>query len=367
MIRKLGIQRRSIAFFALAAVVLAACGDGGSGTESDGGVQPAADGEIGPPEQSEVTVALPYEDGGLAQRYFVAEAEGILEEEGISIEYATADDTRAAVVSGSVDIGMSGAGGTIQAIDQGLEIEILAGHACRQQYSFATAPDVDDVTDLEGRSVILADEAGDPARFERLQVLAEEGWDLEQVGVEEVIAGSGVAVESFLAGQVALIYYFSEDIPRLEEYGANFPVTELRPWPNDVYFVRAGWVEENPNTAAHFLRAVMRSLEFISAPGVGETPENLDQVLEYWRQNGYEGEAEDVAQTPGPYGLGTEEMCPNLYYDEDAWETTIDVSNLDVSASFDEGANIDALLRAQESLGLDNSPPEEIPWPPEAA
>jgi NitT/TauT family transport system substrate-binding protein len=361
-----GNRGRSFALFTLVSVLLAGCAEDTDGTSS-ARTEPAA-GEIGAPEQSDVVVAIPYSDGGLEQRYFIATDEGYLDEPGLTIEVVTADDPRAAVVSGSADIGMIGAGSAIQAVDQGLEIDIVAGHACRQQYSFATASDVQDVNDLAGSDVLLADSAGDPARFERKQVLAEEGWDLDSVSppVNEVIAGSGVAVESFLAGQVGLIYYFSEDVPRLEKGGANFPVSELRPWPNDLYIASEDWVAENPNTLAHFLRAEMQAVEFISAPGIGETPENLDQVLEYWRQHGFEDEAADVETTPGPYGLGTEEMCPNLYYDEEAWDTTIGLARMDVTIPFEDATNLDQLGAAQASLGLDNSPPAEIPWPPPA-
>jgi NitT/TauT family transport system substrate-binding protein len=365
-----GRRSRSTALLTLVSILLAACA-GDNGEDSSAPTQGAAptqvaEGEIGPSEQANVVVAIPYSDGGLEQRYFVAREEGYLDEAGLSIEVVTADDPRAAVISGSADIGMIGAGSAIQAVDKGLEIDIFAGHACRQQYSFATGPDVQDVNDLAGMNVLLADSAGDPARFERKQVLSEEGWDLDAVDppINEVIAGSGVAVESFLAGQVALIYYYSEDVPRLERAGANFPVSELRPWPNDVYIAREDWLQENPNTAAHFLRAEMQSIEFITAPGVGEPPENQDQVLEYWRQQGYEDEAADVAATPGPYGLGSEEMCPNLYYDQAAWDTTVSIDRMDVSIPFEEAANLGPLLAAQASLELDNSTPAEIPWPP---
>jgi NitT/TauT family transport system substrate-binding protein len=357
-------RRRLFVLIALITVLFAACGGGdGDDATSAGG---SGGGELGKPEQTDITVAIPYSDGGLEQRYFIAEEEGYLDEAGISIEVVAADDPRAAVVSGSADIGMIGAGSAIQAVDQGLDVDIFAGHACRQQYSFATIPEVADVNDLAGHNVILSDSAGDPARFERKRVLAEEGWDLDSVDppVKEVIAGSGVAVESFLAGRVALIYYFSEDVPRLEKAGANFPVSVLRPWPNDVYIAKEDWLEENPNTAAHFLRAEMQAVEFITAPGLGKRPENIDQILDYWRQHGFEDEAADVAETPGPYGLGSEEMCPNLYYGEEAWDTTIEIDRMDVSIPFDEAVNLGPLMTAQESLGLDNSPPEEIPWPP---
>jgi NitT/TauT family transport system substrate-binding protein len=360
---------RSSAPLVILSVVVNACGGAqpSSPASDSSGAEPtsgATTGAIGAPEQPDLTIAIPFSDGSLEQRYFVARAEGYLDEAGLNLEVITADDTRAAVVSGDADIGLEGAGGVIDAIDAGLAIEIFAGHACRQGYSFAVAPGIDDVTDLAGKDIILASEAGDPAGLERKRVLAEAGWDIDGVDVNLVVPGSGDETQFLLAGRVALTYFFPEDRPQLEEFGASFPVDELRPWPNDVYFVRKGWVAENPSTAAQFLIAQMKTLEFITAPAVGEMPENQAEVLDLWRENGFGDEADEVEAANSPYGMGQEEVCPNLYYSEEAWDTTIELDQMDVSVPFDDAVNLDALTAAQTALGLDNSPPEEVPYPP---
>ncbi len=361
---------RLIAPLALSVIVAACSGSSPSSLASSAATSgeepstPASSGEIGAPEQPDLTIAIPYSDGGLEQRYFVAREKGYLDNAGLTVKVIPADDTRAAVVGGSADIGMEGAGSVIDAINSGLGIEIIAGHACRQSYSFAVQAGINSVSDLAGKDVLLSDSAGDPAALERRQVLAESGWDLSTVDVNVVVAGSGDATQFFLADKAALTYFFSEDRPLLEQHGASVPVDELRAWPNDVYFARKGWAEENPNTAAQYLIAEMKALQFITAPGVGKKPENQSAILDMWRENGFGDEADQVAAENSPYGMGQEEICPNLYYSKEAWDTTIQIDQMDVSTPFDEAADLDALMAAQSAMGLDNSPPVDIPWPP---
>jgi ABC-type nitrate/sulfonate/bicarbonate transport system substrate-binding protein len=362
MVARLSKSRLS-AVLVITSVVLAACGDGGAPAseepEGTGGT-----GELGPAEQTDITVAIPFPDPVMYSMYIIATEEGYYEEEGLTVEVITADDPNAAVVSGSADIGVQSAGAVIEAIRGGLEIEVLASHFCRQRYSFAVQPEVEAVEDLAGQDVVVAGTAGDPVEHERMRILAEEGWDLSTVDppVNQVYPGpdSATGREFFLAGRVALVYFYADDIAALEEYGANFPVDELRNWPNDLHIAQTGWADENPNTAARFLRATIRGAQFMVAPEVGEPQENKDRILEIYEQ--YDFDTEPYLASDSPYALATESFCPNLYYDEDAWNITIETQQLDPLDPA-EGINIDALLAAQESLGIGNDQAPEIPWP----
>jgi NitT/TauT family transport system substrate-binding protein len=321
---------------------------------------------IGVPELTELVVAIPYSHALTEQDYFIAREEGYIADAGLSIEVIPADDVRAAVASGSVDVGTVNGGEAIQAIQQGLAIEIIGGHRCREGYRFAVQPGINTVDDLAGKDVAVRASAGDPGGDLRKRVLAEAGWDLDSVDANEVYVGGGDTLPFFLADRVALIPYYSEDVPQLEDHGANLIVSEIEPWVNDVYIARRGWAEENPNTVAQFLRVVMRSFQFLLAPGAGMAPQNKEQILEYYRQNGFDDDATDAEADSSPYVFGTEEICPNLYFDEAAWDLEVEneLPGVDMTVPFDAGTDLTALGRAQQAMGLDNSPPPEIPWPP---
>jgi NitT/TauT family transport system substrate-binding protein len=107
----------------------------------------------------------------------------------------------------------------------------------------------------------------------------------------------------------------------------------------------------------------MRATQFLHAPALGEQPVNKDRVLEIYRANDVDT-ANQEANT-GPYAMGGQNYCDNLYYDEAAWNTTIEGQGLDVDVAFADATDLSALTAAQASLGLTNDAPTEIPWPGE--
>jgi NitT/TauT family transport system substrate-binding protein len=325
-------------------------GDSDGGTGSSGVVVGE---EPGDPEDTEITVAIPFPDVTMYSMYVVGTAQGYYEEEGLTVEVITADNVNAAVSSGSADIGVESAGAVIEAIRGGVEIDILSGHFCRQNFDFAVQPDMDSVQDLDGTSVVLAGTSGDPAEFQRAAALADAGWDLESVDVDIVYPGPDSATwrEFFVNERVSLIPFYGDDRPALEEYGANIVVESLKPWANDLQIAGDSWLEENPNTAVRFLRATMRALEFMTVPAVGEVPENKDAVLDIYEEN--EFDVADLRVQDSPWVLDGHLACPNLYFDEAAWDLTIETQQLE---PLDFGAEVDLsfLLAAQDLLGLDN-------------
>jgi NitT/TauT family transport system substrate-binding protein len=365
------VQSRRAGLVPLAALIAAmtlmatGCGDEESPPAA---AEPAAEseaaagggGEPGPAEDTEIKVAIPFPDVTMYSMYVVASDLGYYEEEGLEVEVINADDVNAAVASGSADIGVQGAGGAIEAIRKGLDVDIIAGRGCRQTFSFAVQPDVKTVEDLDGTDVALAGTAGDPAEIARKQILKEEGWDLDSVDVKVVYPGPDSATwrQFFLADRIALMPFFGDDRPALEEYGANIVVEAIRNWPNDVHTANSEWLEKNPNTAVRFLRATMKGIDFIVAPGVGEIPENKDKVLEIYRAHDFD--TADLEANKGPWGLDAQVRCENLYYDEAAWNQSIESDDLE-PLEFD--AELSYLEQAQELLGRDNAPPAEIEFP----
>jgi NitT/TauT family transport system substrate-binding protein len=360
-------MRRSIRRYGLAAAaglaaftLLAGCA-ATNGATADNEPVTLAEGEPGPAEDTEITVAIPFPDITMYSMYVLATDLGYYEEEGLTVEVITADNVTAAVASGSADIGVDSTGTVIEAIRGGVEIDLVGGHYCRQNFDFAAQSDVTEVEDLEGTSVVLAGTPGDPAEFQRARVLKEEGWDLDTVEVEVVYPGPGSEswTEFFVNDKISLQPFYGDDRPALEEHGANIIVESLRNWANDVQVAGDGWVSENPNSLVRFLRATIRATDYMLAPAAGEVPENLDSVLDIYEANDFDVEA--LRTLDSPWVLDGHLACPNLTFDAEAWDTTVETQELQ-PIEFDDSQLV-YLLKAQELLGMTNEGPTTLEYP----
>ncbi|WEK61377.1 MAG: ABC transporter substrate-binding protein [Candidatus Microbacterium colombiense] len=319
------------------------------------------DGEPGAAEQTSLTVAIPFPDITMYSMFVLATDLGYYEDEGLTVEVITADNVTAAVASGSADIGVESTGTVIDAIRGGVEIDLVSGHYCRQNFDFAVQSDVESVEDLDGTSIVLAGTPGDPAEFQRAQVLAEEGWDVSSIDAEIVYPGPGSEswTEFFVNDKITLQPFYADDRAALEDHGANIVVESLRNWANDVQIAGTQWAQENPNTLVRFLRATLKATDFMTAPAPGEFPENADEALDIYEANDFD--IQDLRESDSPWILDGHLACPNLYFDDEAWDTTIETQKLE-PLEFDAG-QLAYLLKAQELLGLDNAGPETLTYP----
>lgn len=346
----------ALSVFALLTGCAASTGDPGGGGEVT-----IPDGEPGPAEDTEITVAIPFPDITMYSMYVLATDLGYYEEEGLTVEVITADNVTAAVASGSADIGVESTGTVIEAIRGGVEIDLVAGHFCRQNFDFAVQDGITSVDQLEGTAVVLAGTPGDPAEFQRGLVLKEEGWDLDTVDVEIVYPGPGSEswTEFFVNDRITLQPFYGDDLPALEAHGANIIVESLRNWANDVQVAGTSWASENPNTMVRFLRATIKAVEFLVAPEAGQTPENKEQILDIYEANDFDVEA--LRELDSPFAIDGHLACPNLYFGTDAWDTTVETQSLE-PIEFDE-SQLAYLLKAQELLGISNDGPTTLTYP----
>ncbi len=158
------IPRSGLAVAAGLAVFALLTGCAASDPAADAEPVELADGEPGEPEDTDITVAIPFPDVTMYSMYVLATDLGYYEEEGLTVEVITADNVTAAVASGSADIGVESTGTVIEAIRGGVDVDLVSGHYCRQNFDFAVQPDIDSVEDLEGTSIVLAGTCGSTGR-----------------------------------------------------------------------------------------------------------------------------------------------------------------------------------------------------------
>lgn len=357
------MNRRGICLGVAGAVLAATITACGSQESEPPPTVELAEGEVGDAETAEVTVAIPFPDVTMYSFYVLATDLGYYEEEGLTVDVITADNVSAAVSSDSADVGVDSTGTVIEALRGGIGVDLLSGHFCRQNFDFAVQPDITSVEQLDGTAIVLAGTSGDPAEFQRRLALKEAGWDVDSRNVEVVYPGPDSATwrEFFVNDRVSLIPFYGDDRAALEEYGANIVVESLENWANDVQIVNSAWAAENPNTVVRFLRATMKAAEFLVAPGAGEAPENKERILEIYEANDFD--TADLAASDSPYVLDAHLVCPNLYFDEQAWDTSVETLQLQPISYADTVGSLPYMEKAQELLGIDNAPPSELTYP----
>lgn len=360
------MRRKRLWFLAASSIAVIALLTGCVADNAPSTPVPFADGEPAAAEDAKVTVAIPFPDFNMYSMYEVAAAKGWYADEGLKVEVITASNVAAAVSSGSADIGVESAGAAIEAMRNGVPVSLLAGHFCRQNFDFATQPDITDISQLDGTAVVLAGTPGDPAEFQRALALKEAGWDLDSVDVDIVYPGpdSATWVEFFVNERVALTPFYGDNRKTLDDYGANIVLESLQNWANDFHIAGEDWLAENPNTAVRFLRATMKSVDYMLAPEAGAVPENESEILEIMMEAGFEDDVEVLREENHPWTLGGHLMCENLFVDEDAWNETIETQQLE-PLEFTEHADLSYLLKAQELNEMSNDPPATLTYPGE--
>lgn len=361
-------------FTLLTVGILAACGGGTSPSAqpstssqapsvepSTASAEPSTVADFGPPEQTELTIGFRFPNATFYLPQLIAMNQGYFAEEGLTIkDLVTASDLGAALAGNSIDIAMEWPEAPYQAANAGLPETIISGYLCRTRQAFAVQPDVQSVADLDGKAVTLAGVSGDLQAVARKNVLAANGWDLDTVNVEIVYPGGGSDVwrQFFVNGQIALMPYFVDDEEPLRAYGANFILDVVVPAPRGVLIARPDWVQQNPNTVGRYLRAIMKAHEYLLSPGIGQEPEHRDDMLAMLADAGFTD-----PMPAGPWAFDENNMCPNLHIGDTTWDYLLQLYELDPKP-LSEVSDLSALYKAQELLGLDNSPAVEIAWPP---
>ena len=201
---------------------------------------------------------------------YVGDQRGFFREQGLDLEIITVGPSSQAVqaqVSGSVDIGGPATDATINAVEKGADLVLIAGQLNRAVYSLIVGKDVREYADLRGKTMAVSDlRDGSTTLLRRL--LQRGGLGLTEVDLVPVggtpnraaALTSGQAAGTMLA-QPQDFRMMADGYPRL---GLS---TEAVP---DFLFqaetARRGWLRDNGDTAVRFLRAIIASHRFMHEP-----------------------------------------------------------------------------------------------------
>lgn len=199
---------------------------------------------------------------------------GFFEEEGLTVELTNgggADKVMTAVVSGQSDIGLAGPESCVYIVQQGKEdCPVVIGQLTKRDGSFLMGREDGDFSwdDLRGKDIIGGRKGGMP------EMTLE--YVMKQHGiVPGVDANVDTSVQfnmmagAFTGGQGDYVALFEPTATQVEMAGQGYILLSIGEESGEVpytaYFATEQYLQENPDTAAAFCRAVKRGLDWVQS------------------------------------------------------------------------------------------------------
>jgi NitT/TauT family transport system substrate-binding protein len=304
----------------------------------------AAGDVIGAAETTKVSLGIRTGNIGSVAPLFIAKENGYYADEGLEVEIIITDQVQEGMVGGSLDVGIFDPDATVESINQGVPLIMVAGNRQREPLIIGTAKGITEVGQLAGKDVALGLGPGDPATAFRLDALKEAGWDLSTVDVQYVSppGGSDARAELLHAGQIALTYLFPRHKQPTTDAGGILIVDDyLDPFLNDAFISTKDWAAANPNTLARFLKATIRGKQIFADLS------QKDAVLDIMAKAGFEvGESERAFYEFDPPQHDIDMAIP-----EEGYDRLMEASGVE-DPGFGEVTSFDSLHLAQKALGL---------------
>lgn len=254
----MGSGRRYLALLLGVGLFIAACG----GESDDGGESRSQD-------LIEIDFLLDYTPGGEHSAYALALDKGFFEEEGLSVtlrEGTGSADAVKLVGNGTAELGNAQASAMILGVAQGAPVKAVANFLPSSGFILdwvrGRTPDLESPKDLEGKSIGL--ELGDPDTGIFPVFLAINGVDSTKV--EKVIANDTRV--ALLRGKIDVRIGQQESLPEVEALDPSLEhgVLLFSDWGIDLMahciIANETFLEENPEVARGFVRAVQRGWEY---------------------------------------------------------------------------------------------------------
>ena len=298
------------------------------------------------PERTDLRVGSRMPDMNTNAPVVLGRAKGFYEAEGLNVTNVITDDVLTDLENGRVDIGGVVTGTLVEAVRQGRPVIAISGKRCAMIYTIAIQPDIASPADLAGKDVVVG-LPGDPAAEGRMDLLAANGWEIRDVGVNfaSPTGGANVWTKMFYNNELALTNFYPRHRADMEAYGANIAVDERVEWPNDFFAVHRDFLNNNPNTIGRFLRATLRSLAWYLDQS------NKEEALEAMETAGFSTELERPF-----YQESQVSWCRNLYVQEQPYLNVLEFQRFSEAPAFTSAVHLDILQRAQTDVGVDNEP-----------
>ena len=314
---------RRLPFALLSLVLLVGVACGGDDEEPSGG---EGGGESQTPATVRLIFAFPPDIS--MPGFYVSEAEGYFEDEGIEVEDSIVDGTSSVIqqmVAGRGDIGTVGPSGLLASTQEGAALPVVYQIDHENIFAIVTPSDsgITEVADLQGKTLGITSPAGGevPTVEAALSEAGlEQGSDVEIVSVGD---GGPQVAEALESGRIAAYGGGDADTLALQQLGVE--LTNILPdkytaLPGNSLAISEDFLNENRDAAVRFLRAWAKGTLFAI--------ENQEQALAYGCDFAPENCTDmEFAELAIEYYVGLqippEDQFGNL--SESGWETTAEI------------------------------------------
>ena len=216
---------------------------------------------------------------------YVALAKGFFEDEGLRVELVTAegaDRVMTGVVSGAVEIGLSGPEAAIYVFNEGREDHaVLFGQLTQRDGAFLVArTPMPDFTweDLRGAHLLPGRRGGVP--YMALEYVVRQAGLTPNVDVNFDSSIQFAAMTgAFLSGTGDFVTVFEPTASTIELEGRGYIVASVGEWAGEIpytaYYALGSFVEENPAVIQGFVNALARGQEWVQ----NHSPEDIAEVI----------------------------------------------------------------------------------------
>ena len=204
---------------------------------------------------------------------YVALEQGYFEDEGLDIELTLtsgADNVMAAVLSGDVNIGLSGSEATIYVYNKGEKdyIKTFAKLTQKDGSFIVSREKIDDFTldDLKGKYIIGGRLGGMPEMTLEYALKQNNIDPNKDLTIDTSIEFASMA-GAFIGGTGDFVALFEPLATQVVNEGYGYKVAQLGTLTDNVpytaYNARSSYLEENPDIIEKFDRAIQRGLDFV--------------------------------------------------------------------------------------------------------
>lgn len=204
---------------------------------------------------------------------YVALEQGYFEDEGLDIELTLtsgADNVMAAVLSGDVNIGLSGSEATIYVYNKGEKdyIKTFAQLTQKDGSFIISREKIDDFTldDLKGKYIIGGRLGGMPEMTLEYALKQNNIDPNKDLTIDTSIEFASMA-GAFIGGTGDFVALFEPLATQVVNEGYGYKVAQLGTLTDNVpytaYNARSSYLEENPDIIEKFDRAIQRGLDFV--------------------------------------------------------------------------------------------------------
>lgn len=306
----------------------------------------APESAIGPAEKPKLVFSTWNANYANEAPFYIAMDKGFFKDEGIEVQIVETEQGLEGAVGGSIDIAHSDTGPFVAATQKGVKAKAISPWRTGEFFIFAVKDSIKTPADLVGKN-LLNYPVGDRFFNLHLGFMKDAGWDTTQYKPNwiQMPGGSDPRAQAFVDGKVDGTYIMPRHKEMVTKAGGKILYEKLVNWPQESLVVTDAFASKNPNTIAHFLRAIIKAQQLYTDKS------NKDYVIKLMEGKGFK--ISDVFKNA--YEYEPLQFSADMGFEPADLKRLLDglMTNAPEMSTF---YNLQFLSSAQKSLGLKARP-----------